>query len=67
MWTQIRLLLLEQSDLDLHGLLKRLQNISVDNKHILFVIHVCALRLYKCEVTEYTVRIFMECALVCAA
>ena len=34
MWTKIRLLLGEQSDLDLHCLLKRLQNVSVDNTNI---------------------------------
>ena len=47
-----------QSDLDLHCLLKRLQNVSADNKNIqLFVIW--ALRVNKCEFSVYTVRIFM--------
>ena len=34
MWTQIRLLLGEQSALDLHCLLKRLHNIAMDDKNI---------------------------------
>ena len=67
MRNQIRLRLQEQSYLDLHWLFKRLQNILVDDKQILFVIHVCALRFNKCEDSEYRVRIFMECMLVCAA
>ena len=42
---------LKQSDLNLHCLLKRLQNVSVDNKNIrLFVI--CALRVNTCEVSD---------------
>ena len=67
MWNQIRLLLQEQSDLDLHWLFKRLQKIPVDDKDIRFVMHVCPLRFNKCEDSEYTVRIFMEYRLVWAA
>ena len=53
-------------DLDLHCLLKRLQNVSADNKYIrLFVI--CALRVNTCEVSVYTVRTFMKCTHVCVA
>ena len=39
-------LLSEQSDVDLQCLLKRFQNVSADNKNILlYVIHVCALKV----------------------
>ena len=48
MWTQIRLFLYEQSDLDLHLLTKGL-----------FVI--CAFRVNKCEFSVYAVKIFMTC------
>ena len=66
MWSQIRLLLKEQFDLDLHCLSKRLKNISTDHKSIqLFV--VCALRVNNCEFSVYTVTIFMKCTHVCAA
>ena len=66
MWTQSRLLLKGQSDLDLHCLLKRLQNVSADNKNIqLFVI--CALRVNTCEVSVYMVRTFMKCTDIWAA
>ena len=58
MWTKIRLLLQEQSDLGPHCLSKRLQNEST--KYIqLFMI--CALRVNKCEFSVYRVRIFMKC------
>ena len=54
----------EQSDLDLHCLLKRLQDIPTDNKTIrLFVI--CALRVNKCEFRVYTVMILMKYTHVC--
>ena len=57
-WTQIRLLLLEQSELDLYCLLKKSQNVLADNKSIqLFV--KCALRVDTCEVSVYKVRTFM--------
>ena len=47
-------------------LLKRLQNVSADNKNIqLFVIS--ALRVNTCEVSVYTVSTFMKCTHVCAA
>ena len=63
---QIRLLLHEQSDLDLHCLLKRLYDISTDDKTIqIFVI--CASTVNKCELSVYTVRIFMKCMHVCTA
>ena len=39
MWTQIRLLLMEQSDLDLHCLLKRLlKHFSRQQKQMTFVV-----------------------------
>ena len=51
MWTQIRLLLYEQSDLGPHCLFMRLQNVSVDNKNLrIFVI--CALRVNTCAVSD---------------
>ena len=57
------------SDQDLHCLLRRLLNVSADNKNIrLFVI--CALRVdtrRTCDVSVYTVRTFMKCTLFCAA
>ena len=57
MWTQVRLLLQGQSDLDLRCLLKRLQNISADAKTYAFILR-CALRVY-------LVRTFvLKCALV---
>ena len=66
MWTNIRLFIQEQPDLDLQCLLKRLQNKSADNKSIrLFVI--CALRVNTCEFNEYTLTIFMKCTHMCAA
>ena len=58
MWTHIRLLLQEQSDLDLYCLSKA-TNISADDKSCFFV--TCALRVDKCEFSVYTVRIFMKC------
>ena len=65
-WTQIRLLLLEQSELDLYCLLKKFQNVLADNKSIqLFV--KCALRVDTCEVSVYKVRTFMKCTHVFAA
>ena len=49
----------QTSDLDLHCLLKRLQNVSADTKNIpLFVI--CALRVNTCKFSVYTVRIFIN-------
>ena len=50
----------EQSDLDLHCLLKRLQNVSADNKNIPLFVNTC-------EVSVYTVRTFMKCMHVCTA
>ena len=45
----------EQSDLDLHCLLKRLQNVTADNKNIrLFVI--CALRVNTCDGPDFHER-----------
>ena len=57
MWTQIRLLLQEQSDLGSHCLSKRLQ-IWVDKTYVTFVI--CALRVNKCEFSVYKVRISLN-------
>ena len=52
----------QTADLDLHYLLKRLENVSADNnKHKIFVI--CAIS----EVSVYTVMTFMKCTHVCAA
>ena len=45
--------------------LKKLQNVSADNKDIrLFVI--CALRVNICKVSVYTTRTFMKCTQVCS-
>ena len=58
MWTQIRLLLQEQPDLDLDWLSKRLRIFQQTTKGILlFVIY--ALRVNK-EFNVYTVRVFYE-------
>ena len=51
---------MEQSDLDLHCLLKRLQNVSEDNKNIQ-LFEICALRVNTCEISAYTVRTFVKC------
>ena len=66
MWTQIRLLLQEQSDLDLHCLSKRLQIFQETTKTYDFFV-ICALRVNTCEFSVYRVRIFMKCTHVCAA
>ena len=59
MWTQIRQ---EQSDLDLHCLSKRFQNISDrQQKQTTFVI-IGTLRVNKCEFIVYTVKVFMNWA-----
>ena len=42
-------------ELDLHCLLKRLQNVSVDNKNIR-PFAISALSVNTCEVSVYTVR-----------
>ena len=49
----------DQSDLDLHCLLKRLQNVSADNKNIPLSV-ISALRVNACEVNVYTVRTFKK-------
>ena len=63
---QIRLLLQEQSDLDLHCLSKGFKYISADDKSIRLCV-VCALRVNECEFSVYTVTIFMKYTHVCAA
>ena len=45
---------------------KEASNISADNKSIQFFM-ICALRVDKCELSVYMVRIFMKCMHVCAA
>ena len=56
----------DQTNLGLHCLIKRLQNLSAGNKNIrLFVI--CALKVNTYEVSVYTTRTFMKCTHVCAA
>ena len=59
MWTQVRLLLQEQSDLDLHCLSKRLQIFQQTTKAYSFF-GILSLRVDKCEFSVYTVRIFMK-------
>ena len=66
MWTQIRLLLDEQSALDLQCLFKRLQNISIDDKTYDCVV-IYALRVNKCGISSLTDRAFMKCTQTCAA
>ena len=65
MWTQIRLLLGEQSALDLHCLF-RLHNISIDDKNIRCVV-IYALRVNKCGFSALTDMTFMKCTQACAA
>ena len=65
MWTQIRLLLQEQSDPGPHSLSLRLQVYKWTSKTN--ILWLCALRVNKCEFSVYTVRIFMKCTHVCAA
>ena len=60
MWTQIRLLLQEQSDLGPHCLSMRLQIFQWATKTYDFL-WSCALRVNKCEFWVHTVRIFMKC------
>ena len=59
MGAQIRLILQEQSDLDLHCLSKRLQIFQQTTKAYDFFV-ICALRVNKCEFSVYAVRIFMK-------
>ena len=66
MRTQIRLLIQEQSDLDLHCLSKRLQIFQQATKAY-DVFAICALNVNKCKFSVNTVRIFMKCTHVCAA
>ena len=47
MWTQIRLLLQEQSDLGLHGLSKRLLKNFSRRKNQTTVVEIVALRVYR--------------------
>ena len=65
MWTQIRLLQQEQSDLGPHCLSMRFQIFSGRQKHTFCIL--CALRVNKCKFSTHTVRIFMKCTHVCAA
>ena len=66
MWTQIRLLLGEQSALDLHYLFKRLHNISIDDKTYDCVV-IYTLRDNKCVSSALSDRAFMKCTQACAA
>ena len=65
-WTQIRLLLGEQSALDLHCLFKRLHNISIDDRTYDCVV-IYALRVNKCGFSALTDRVSMKCTQACAA
>ena len=38
----------------------------VDDKKA-YILGLCALRVNRCELSVYTVRIFVKCTLVCAA
>ena len=58
MWTQMRL----QSDLDLHCLSKRLQNISDRRQKQMTFVVIGTLRVNKCEFIVYMVMIFMKWA-----
>ena len=55
-----------QSDLDLHCLLRRLQIFQQTTKTHNFIV-ICALRVNKFEFNVYAVRIFIKCTHVCAA
>ena len=54
------------AELDLHCLLKRLQNVSADNKNIR-LFKICAFRINTYEASVYAVRTFMKCTHGCAA
>ena len=60
MLTQIRLILQEQSDLDLHCLSKGLQKYFCRRRKQSTVALIGALRVNKCEFSVYTVTIFMK-------
>ena len=66
MWTQIRLLLDEQSALDLQCLFKRLHDISIDDKTYDSVV-IYALRVNKCGFSALMDRAFMKCTQAWAA
>ena len=67
MWTQIRLLLQEQSDFDVHCLSKRRQIFQQTTKAYKLFFVIFALTVNKYEFSFYTVRIFMKCTHVCMA
>ena len=67
MWTQIKLLLGEQSALDLHCLFKRLHNISIDDKNIRLCCNIRFKRVNKCGFSALTDRAFVTCTQACVA